>query len=62
MNPVIVVYGEGDPKKHSVRYKPLEAGNVLVDKLGDLYISRDILEEIGATEKSRVRVTYEVMP
>lgn len=61
MAKVTILYGKGDPKKHSVRYAHVDGGSHHFDalKVSDIYVSRDILDEIGATDKSTIRVTYE---
>lgn len=60
MTKVTVTYGKGDPKKGSVRMKPLSANHDIdVRDLGDLYVSRSILKILGIKDTGAIGVTFE---
>jgi len=61
MKQVTVFYGLGQPKNHSVRYVAVSSSDLdsrQLRKVGDIYVSREILGEIGATDKDVIVVTY----
>ncbi len=61
MSKVVVVYGNGDPKKGSVRMKPLSVEDeaVPVTNIGDYYLDRAILAKLGLRDSDSVKVTIE---
>jgi hypothetical protein len=58
---VVVTYGKGEGKKGSVRMKPVAVENdaVVVDALGDYYVSRAIMTQLGLKDSDLVKVTFE---
>jgi hypothetical protein len=61
MEKVVVTYGKGEGKKGSVRMKPVAVENdaVVVDALGDYYVSRAIMTQLGLKDSDLVKVTFE---
>jgi hypothetical protein len=63
----VVTFAKGDPKKHSVKMEAIsatlvgaEAGTVLVaDKLGDIYVSRHIMDALGLKDSATIQVTFQ---
>lgn len=55
---VTVVFGNGDSKKHSVKFSPLNSSDVKPEGLGDLYISRTILDKIGVEDDGELTITF----
>jgi hypothetical protein len=56
---IVVTYGQGDPKKGSVRMKPIHATeDIDPSNLGDIYVSRDIMKSLGIKDSGTIEVTY----
>lgn len=64
MAKVVGVYGEGKPKKHSVKVGALECkeGDIPASDMGEVYVPRAILKALGATDSSKIRITFELEP
>lgn len=69
MKSVVVTFGKGDPKKGSVRVKPLSVELVGCDRddevstedLGDIYVGRDIMKVLGLSDSDKVKITFEAV-
>jgi hypothetical protein len=61
MEKIVVTYGNGDPKKGSVRVKPIsvEDDAVPVISLGDYYVARGILGALGLKDADSIKITFE---
>ncbi len=58
---VVVIYGNGESKKGSVRFKAVSVADetVSVISLGDYYVARTVLDKLGIKDNEQVRVTFE---
>jgi hypothetical protein len=58
---IVITYGNGEPKKGSVRMKPTaaEPSTISLMSLGDYYIARTILDRLGIADTDSVKVTFE---
>ena len=58
---VIVTFGNGDPKKGSVRMEALEVEGAVVPvaSIGDYYVSRVIMSKLDLNDTDSVKVTFE---
>jgi hypothetical protein len=57
---ITATYGNGDPKKHSVRMNPTatDTPGVKLDIFSDIYIPRAILEKLGVEEDGEITITF----
>jgi hypothetical protein len=66
---VVITFGKGEGKKHSVRVKPIEVEvtpaedkptvTLESDGLGDFYVSRDIMDALGLDDSDKIKMTIE---
>ena len=61
LDKVVVTYGQGVPKKSSVRMAAIAVENsaVPVMTLGDYYVNREIMNKLGLRDEDSVKVTIE---
>jgi hypothetical protein len=63
MERLYIIYGNGDPKKGSVKLSPITSNQpAAIDQsyAGPIYLSRNILNALGAKDHDQIKVTFEV--